>query len=66
MTPKSIFISADHGLAIVYFLQSDVVPTLLEAGVEVVEMGTASSEADSEAPEFEEVKARARNFAMIP
>jgi hypothetical protein len=34
--PPSVFISADHGLAIVYFLQSDVVPTLLEAGVEVV------------------------------
>lgn len=31
-----IFISADHGLAIVYFLQSDVVPTLLKAGAEVV------------------------------
>ncbi|MCC6148382.1 MAG: hypothetical protein IT308_12560 [Anaerolineaceae bacterium] len=35
-TPQRIFISADHGLAIVYFLQSDVVPTLLKAGVEVV------------------------------
>jgi hypothetical protein len=34
--PKKIFISADHGMAIIYFLQSDVVPTLLEAGVEVV------------------------------
>jgi len=33
---KRIFISADHGMAIIYFLQSDVVPTLLEAGVEVV------------------------------
>ncbi|MGB8981261.1 MAG: hypothetical protein WCC12_05255, partial [Anaerolineales bacterium] len=33
---KKIFISADHGMAIIYFLQSDVVPTLLEAGVEVV------------------------------
>jgi hypothetical protein len=33
--PK-IFISADHGMAIIYFLQSDVVPALLEAGVEVV------------------------------
>jgi hypothetical protein len=33
---KRIFISADHGLAIVYFLQSDVVPTLLESGAEVV------------------------------
>ncbi|HEX2993723.1 MAG TPA: CDP-glycerol glycerophosphotransferase family protein [Anaerolineales bacterium] len=33
---KKIFISADHGMAIIYFLQSDVVPTLLAAGVEVV------------------------------
>ncbi|NPV86540.1 MAG: hypothetical protein HPY45_11090 [Anaerolineae bacterium] len=36
MSSKRIFVSADHGLAIVYFLQSDVVPTLLEAGCEVV------------------------------
>ncbi len=36
MTTKTIFISADHGLAIVYFLQSDVVPTLLKQGVQVV------------------------------
>ena len=36
MTKKRIFISADHGLAIVYFLQSDVVKTLLDAGHEVV------------------------------
>ena len=34
--PKRIFVSADHGMAIIYFLQSDVVPALLEAGVEVV------------------------------
>ncbi|MBM3126373.1 MAG: hypothetical protein FJZ87_15110 [Chloroflexi bacterium] len=34
--PNRIFISADHGTAIIYFLQSDVVPTLLGAGVEVV------------------------------
>jgi hypothetical protein len=33
---KKVFISADHGLAIVYFLQSDVVPTLIDAGVEVI------------------------------
>ncbi len=33
---KSVFISADHGTAIIYFLQSDVVPLLLAAGVEVV------------------------------
>jgi hypothetical protein len=35
-TPKSVFISADHGLAIVYFLQSDVLPVLLDAGVKIV------------------------------
>ncbi len=33
---KTVFISADHGLAIVYFLQSDIIPALLEAGNEVV------------------------------
>src|SRR5687768_16814063 len=33
---KRIFISADHGMAIIYFLQSDVVATLLAAGVEIV------------------------------
>ncbi len=33
---KRIFIIADHGLALIYFLQSDVIPTLLKAGVEVV------------------------------
>jgi len=33
---KRIFVSADHGMAIIYFLQSDLVPTLLDAGVEVV------------------------------
>ena len=31
-----VFISADHGMAVVYFLQSDVVPALLRAGVDVV------------------------------
>ncbi len=34
--PRRVFISADHGLAIVYFLQSDVVPSLLESGIEVI------------------------------
>ena len=33
---KRIFISADHGMAIIYFLQSDVVSTLLDAGIEVI------------------------------
>ena len=33
---QRIFVSADHGMAIIYFLQSDVVTTLLAAGVEIV------------------------------
>ena len=33
---ESRAIAADHGLAIIYFLQSDVVTTLLAAGVEIV------------------------------
>jgi len=33
---KRIFISADHGMAVIYFLQSDLVPALLAAGVEIV------------------------------
>ena len=36
MNPERVFISADHGLAIVYFLQSGVVPSLLYEGIEVV------------------------------
>ncbi len=33
---KTVFISADHGLAIIYFLQSDLVSTLLGNNVRVV------------------------------
>jgi hypothetical protein len=33
---KRVFISVDHGLAVVYFLQSEVVPELIRQGVEVV------------------------------
>jgi hypothetical protein len=36
MPKHRVFISADHGLALVYFLQSDLVPVLLKNGVEVV------------------------------
>lgn len=36
MTSKTIFISADHGLAVFYFMQSQIIPTLREAGVGVV------------------------------
>lgn len=35
-TEKCIMVSADHGLAIVYFLQTDVVKTLLSANCRVV------------------------------
>jgi len=34
--PKTIFISADHGLSVVYFLQTEVLPTLLQSGARVV------------------------------
>ena len=33
---KIVFICADHGLAAFYFLQSDIIPLMLEAGVELV------------------------------
>ena len=33
---KRIFLIADHGLALIYFLQSEVVPTLLANGVKVI------------------------------
>lgn len=34
--PKRVFIIADHGMALIYFLQSEVISTFLNAGVEVV------------------------------
>lgn len=36
MSQKTIFLSADHGMAVIYFLQSGLVNHLLEAGVRVV------------------------------
>jgi hypothetical protein len=36
MPPKQLFICADHGLAVIYFLQSDVLSTLLDAGLGIV------------------------------
>jgi len=36
MAKKRIWISADHGMAIIYFLQSGLTTALLDAGVEVV------------------------------
>lgn len=36
MPLKRIFICADHGLAAIYFLQSDVISSIIESGIEVV------------------------------
>lgn len=36
MPSKSVFLVADHGLAVFYFLQSDIVAHLVDAGVEIV------------------------------
>jgi hypothetical protein len=41
---KRVFVCADHGMAIVYFLQSDVVPRLIAAGVEVILLTDGSLE----------------------
>ena len=35
-SPGTIVLCADHGLALVYFLQTDVVPTLRQAGASIV------------------------------
>ena len=36
MNKKRIWISADHGMAVIYFLQSGLITALIKAGVEVV------------------------------
>jgi hypothetical protein len=46
MMTKRVFIIADHGLAIFYFLQSDVLPILLDQGIEVILL-TADEAVDS-------------------
>ncbi len=53
-------ISAEQAASLMRALEED------EAEVEVLETGTASGYARNAAPEFEEVKARARRFIMIP
>ncbi len=61
-------ISAEQAASLMRALEEDAV----EAEIEVLETeasygdDTAASEERSEAPEFEEVKTRARRFAMIP
>jgi hypothetical protein len=55
-------ISAEQAASLMRALDAD--PT--EADVEIIETGAGFSEERTDAPEFEEVKARARRFAMIP
>jgi hypothetical protein len=57
-------ISAEQASSLMRALEADDDPA--EAEVEVVETGANFREESSDAPEFEEVKARARRFAMIP
>jgi hypothetical protein len=57
-------ISAEQAASLMRALDADADPS--EAGVEVLEPGPGFSGDPSDAPEFEEIKARARRFAMIP
>jgi hypothetical protein len=57
-------ISAEQAASLMRALEADTESA--EAEVEVVEMGVGSGYEKNDAPEFEEVKSRARRFAMIP
>jgi len=57
-------ISAEQAASLMRALEADADPA--ESEVEVLEAGAGFSSESSDAPEFEEVKARARRFAMIP
>jgi hypothetical protein len=60
-------ISAEQAASLMRALDADAAGDSTEAEVEVIESGGgASGEGRTDAPEFEEVKARARRFAMIP
>ena len=55
-------ISADEAMILIRALEQDSP----EAEMEVIEAAPRSGSSETEAPEFEEVKQRARKFAMIP
>jgi hypothetical protein len=57
-------ISAEQAASLMRALEADAESA--EAEVEVVEMGAGYGYERNDAPEFEEVKSRARRFAMIP
>ena len=56
-------ISAEQAASLMRALEAD---TDSEEKIEVLESGTGSGDERADAPEFEEVKARVRRFAMIP
>jgi SHOCT-like domain len=57
-------ISAEQAASLMRALDADA--DSAEAEIEVVDTGTGSGYERNDAPEFEEVKSRARRFAMIP
>lgn len=59
-------ISAEQAASLMQALDADMDPEEAEEEVQVWETGAASGEAGSEAPEFEQVKQRARRFAALP
>ena len=64
-------ISAEEAASLMLALVDDNNEEAVEAGMEIIEAGPASGYASgearrAEAPEFDEIKARARRFALIP
>jgi len=59
-------ISAEEAASLMRALDADADPEGAEAEIEVVETGASPGQERNETPEFEEVKSRARRFAMIP
>jgi hypothetical protein len=59
-------ISAEQAASLMRALDEDTSSEGAEAGPEILEAGSVFGGAGSETPEFEEIKARARNLAFIP
>jgi SHOCT-like protein len=59
-------ISAEQAASLMRALDADADPQGAEAELEVIEAGPGSGDERNDASEFEEVKSRARRFAMIP
>lgn len=59
-------ISAEEAASLMSALAEDSAEETVEAEIEVVESGSGFSYERPEAPEFDQIKARARRFALIP